>query len=253
MPTVQLSTILLAVLIILAVLIAVATVRYCWFLRRHKQDLEKTGVPDGRLEWMIHAARLAAQEEEQAIQQKIKDRDYLRSSSFGKVTEPLNHPFKLARVHTSRKSLQSDCSPSLNNNRLESYNALLQQPNPSKNVRRYTESAVSTTQSEPVETRGRSLSGIDIQVLDDDGITRLSPRIDDDASPTDGGLLKTNISWDASTTRSRTVSSRASSPGSSPHAVHGEAGQAKLEIPAENVNSGPSTDMQLSGSNLRAP
>jgi hypothetical protein len=213
MPTVQLSTILLVLVVILVVLIVSVTIRYFWFLRRYKQELERMGIPDGRLEWMVHAARLAAQEEEQMREQKVKDREYLRRSSFGKVTERSDRPFGLARVHTSRNITRGDRSSPRSKNAVRSGNSMPQHHGIFGRVRRHTQDPPTIEQMEQEEAHAKPLGGIDIRVLDDDGITQLEPQIDDDASHVEGVSLKPTISWKSSLTRSRSIDSNISSPG----------------------------------------
>jgi hypothetical protein len=211
MDTVQLSTILLVLVVILVVLILSVTIRYFWFLRRYKQELEKIGIPDGRLEWMVHVARLAAQEEEQTREQKVKDREYLRRSSFGKVTERSDRPCGLARVHTRRNITYGDKSSSRSKNVVRSGNSMPQHHGIFGRVRG--QDIPINKQIEQEEAHAKALGGIDIRVLDDDGITQIEPQIDDDASHVDGVSLKPAISWEYSLTRSRSIDSDISSPG----------------------------------------
>jgi hypothetical protein len=211
MDTVQLSTILLVLVVILVVLILSVTIRYFWFLRRYKQELEKIGIPDGRLEWMVHAARLAAQEEEQTREQKVKDREYLRRSSFGKVTERSDRPCGLARVHTRRNITYGDKSSSRSKNVVRPGNSMPQHHGIFGRVRG--QDVPINKQIEQEEAHAKALGGIDIRVLDDDGITQLEPQIDDDASHVEGESLKPAISWKSSLTRSRSIDSNISSPG----------------------------------------
>ncbi|KAF2831287.1 hypothetical protein CC86DRAFT_237425, partial [Ophiobolus disseminans] len=55
--TVELSIIFLVVLIILTLSTAWNSIRYAVFLRRNKTRLEELYLPDGRIEWMIHAVK----------------------------------------------------------------------------------------------------------------------------------------------------------------------------------------------------
>lgn len=107
--TVQLSIVFLVVLIVMTVLALWLTGRYFWFLRKHKKELKKMFIPDGKVEWMIHAAKTAAQGtvEELLRGKEAKDRDYLREAAFGNSTDVTvpNHPRGLARVYTSRSSV----------------------------------------------------------------------------------------------------------------------------------------------------
>jgi hypothetical protein len=92
--TVQLSTIVLITIVILTVLILWSTGRYLLFLRRYKDKL--SDVPDSKLEWMIHGAKIAARGETKDIREKaaeemvVKDRDYLRMASFGHSSSEVN-------------------------------------------------------------------------------------------------------------------------------------------------------------------
>lgn len=119
MDTVQLSVAFLAVVVILTALTLWITGRYFWFLKKHNSELEEVYVPDGRTEWMIHAAKASRDEEEGASQEeKLKDRDYLRTASFGyieassKSSDPggVRRP-SLARVYTTQNPVAS-ASPS---------------------------------------------------------------------------------------------------------------------------------------------
>ncbi|KAH7386374.1 hypothetical protein BKA64DRAFT_711602 [Cadophora sp. MPI-SDFR-AT-0126] len=106
--TVQLSSAFLAVVILLAVLIAWQATRYRFFLRKYKAEL---GVPDGKVDWMIHWAKVASNDADVNDRKKAKDRDYLRTAYFGIVNideESLNAMPKrpqIARVYTNRTSI----------------------------------------------------------------------------------------------------------------------------------------------------
>jgi hypothetical protein len=114
MDTVQVSTVVLVVLVLLALLEVWISVRYLWFIWRHKKQLSSMCIPDSRIEWMIHTAKLAAQgqEEEQEANGHAKaekeltreDRDYFRQASFGnEVESDLIYP-QLARVYTTSRT-----------------------------------------------------------------------------------------------------------------------------------------------------
>lgn len=105
----QLQSTHLAILIFLVLLELWLTIRYLWLLRRHKAGLQSRCVPDGKLEWMIHAAHLASQEFEEEAKnnekKSAKDRDYLRKALFGNVSDVSIRPLELARVHMGRGSV----------------------------------------------------------------------------------------------------------------------------------------------------
>ncbi|KAF2690726.1 hypothetical protein K458DRAFT_482927 [Lentithecium fluviatile CBS 122367] len=89
---------------------------------KYKQELEKLGVPDGRIDWMIHVAKLAvqnpkeeadfAQREQKDDQQQLKDRDYFGLASFGRSPDAGITTPQLARVYTSSRTSFSSASPS---------------------------------------------------------------------------------------------------------------------------------------------
>lgn len=83
--TVQVSLVFLTIVVILAFLSLLQTGRYFCFLERHKQRLEPVYVPDGKIEWMIHAAKTAAhtEAEEANEEKKASDRHYFREATFG--------------------------------------------------------------------------------------------------------------------------------------------------------------------------
>ncbi|KAH7077342.1 hypothetical protein FB567DRAFT_552865 [Paraphoma chrysanthemicola] len=102
--TVQLSTACLVFLLFLLLLDSWLSVRYAWFLRRNKQKLKKTFIPDGKTDWMLHCAKLAAHEaqtEQFQDNRGPKDRDYFRRASFGNVMDPELGIKGLARVYAS--------------------------------------------------------------------------------------------------------------------------------------------------------
>jgi hypothetical protein len=120
MDTVQVSIVFLAIIIISTALILWLSGRYFFFIRRHKSDLGKAFVPDGKIEWMLHAARVAAdavEEEHMNEGEKAKDRDYFQAATFGCSSSDVNNSDgeirrpSLARVHTRGNSM-SGASPS---------------------------------------------------------------------------------------------------------------------------------------------
>jgi len=104
---VQLSTTVLVILIILVLSEIWYSGRYFWFLQRHKQELESTFIPDGRMDWMIHVAKLAAEERGEFAESRDRDhgerpmqnRHYLESSSFGNIIGAESARPQLARVY----------------------------------------------------------------------------------------------------------------------------------------------------------
>ncbi|KAL5315353.1 hypothetical protein ACEPPN_016220 [Leptodophora sp. 'Broadleaf-Isolate-01'] len=117
METVQLSAIFLAFILALALVIILFSIRYFVFLKRHKLELEATFVPDGKMEWIVHSARMAASggdEESDGKGSKIKDRVYLQEATFGYFAMGETHQKgpdgetrrpSLARVHTRGNSV----------------------------------------------------------------------------------------------------------------------------------------------------
>ncbi|CZR62748.1 uncharacterized protein PAC_12645 [Phialocephala subalpina] len=119
MDTVQLSVVFLAVIIALTLLTIGQTGRYFCFLRRHKSRLSQVYIPDGKLEWMIHPARVSAFDAgEQTIKGKpAKDRDHFTKATFGYINTDLEKSDaglqrpSIARVYTGGASI-SGASPS---------------------------------------------------------------------------------------------------------------------------------------------
>ena len=115
LQTVELSVIFLVIVIILFILTFWNAGRYFIFMWRHKSKIDEMYVPDGKMGWMIHAAKSSAIGlEEQLIGVKQpKDRDHFRTAAFGlanlesnasdAVNAELRHP-SLARVYNSRGS-----------------------------------------------------------------------------------------------------------------------------------------------------
>lgn len=122
MDTVQISIGFLTAFILLTLMTVWSTFRYFIFRRRHKKELEELYIPDSKLEWMVHGAKVVEGEgEEFAIVPLRKDRDHLQVATFGRrgsVLEngepvgPLQTP-GLARIHlcethsTHRASLKN--------------------------------------------------------------------------------------------------------------------------------------------------
>ena len=109
--TVELSVVFLVATILLTLMILWSTGRYLFFLGRHKSKIEQMYVPDGKIEWMIHAAKSSDNGIEEALIEgtKFKDRDHFRAALFGQTTlatsdAGLKSP-GIARVHTNRSSI----------------------------------------------------------------------------------------------------------------------------------------------------
>lgn len=120
---VQLSVALLVAIIVLAVVTIWLGIRYFIFVRRHGSKLEEACIPDGKIEWMVHAARLSAlrSDEEMTKGKKPKDRDHFCSASFGygnlgmrrNSSSAILETTRFARVHTRGTSISiSDPPPS---------------------------------------------------------------------------------------------------------------------------------------------
>ncbi|KAI0114266.1 hypothetical protein F4776DRAFT_330743 [Hypoxylon sp. NC0597] len=120
---VQLSVALLVAIIVLAMVTIWLGIRYFIFVRRHGPKLEEACIPDGKIEWMVHAARLSAirSDEEMTKGKKPKDRDHFCSASFGygnlgmrrNSSSAILETTRFARVHTRGTSISiSDPPPS---------------------------------------------------------------------------------------------------------------------------------------------
>lgn len=106
--TVQVSTICLIFLLALTLLEAWLAVRYFWFLQKNKLRLERTCVPDGKVEWMLWYARQNEQNPptNPAPRNKPpKDRDYFRRASFGIAMDPRGGVGNLAHVSADQASI----------------------------------------------------------------------------------------------------------------------------------------------------
>ncbi|KAI0173734.1 hypothetical protein BJ166DRAFT_605284 [Pestalotiopsis sp. NC0098] len=88
--TVELSIAFLVVVLLLAVLTTCVTIRYSLFMRKHKIKIEEICVPDGKLDWIVHAAKISEQEPNSkgptGAHKKHMNREYLQNSVFGQVT-----------------------------------------------------------------------------------------------------------------------------------------------------------------------
>jgi hypothetical protein len=113
--TVQLSVVFLVILISLTLLTLWQSGRYFIFLRRHKSKLGEIYIPDGKLEWMIHGAKLCEISPKESIDsKKAKDRDHFQTAFFGNsnFSDPESpdagcRPPGLARIYSGRGSISS--------------------------------------------------------------------------------------------------------------------------------------------------
>ncbi|KAF8861029.1 hypothetical protein BDZ45DRAFT_576857, partial [Acephala macrosclerotiorum] len=112
MDTVQISTVFVSLVIFLTCLILYLIGRYFCFLHQNKLKLKEVYIPDGKMEWMIHTAKVSAQDSgEQVVEGKrAKDRDHFRTATFGYIDTPLEgvdtglrRP-SLARVYSAKTS-----------------------------------------------------------------------------------------------------------------------------------------------------
>ncbi|KAH8592552.1 hypothetical protein B0O99DRAFT_689695 [Bisporella sp. PMI_857] len=118
--TVQLSIMFLVTLIILTSLTLWQSGRYFLFLRRHKAKLREISVPDGKLEWMIHGAKICQNGTKELIDGKqAKDRDHFQEAIFGYsnvsklvTSDARCRPPALARIYSKRGSI-SGASPAV--------------------------------------------------------------------------------------------------------------------------------------------
>jgi len=115
--TVELSVIFLVILIILTLLTAWNSIQYAIFLRRNKSQLEELYLPDGRIEWMIHAVKTSeiGIDLERQAESKRKDSEHFCTAVIGADIRPGMAPFdagvrvpRLARVQSCRGSSMSD-------------------------------------------------------------------------------------------------------------------------------------------------
>jgi hypothetical protein len=115
LDTVELSAIFLAMLLLLALLSGWSSLQYAWFLRRNKLQLKDLYVPDGKMEWMIHAVKCS---ENGYDLERGKDSDHFCTATFGLpsadlsiVDQTVGMP-RLARVRSGRSSISgSDVEP----------------------------------------------------------------------------------------------------------------------------------------------
>lgn len=113
METVQISTPVLAILILLTLLEISVSCHYLYFLRKYNKELERLCVPDSRIDWMVRAARLAAHGGEEGHQpatigtasdSALRDRDYFAQAAIGGPVEKGLAHSKSARVYASGRS-----------------------------------------------------------------------------------------------------------------------------------------------------
>ncbi|KAM0807546.1 hypothetical protein AB5N19_07886 [Seiridium cardinale] len=113
LQTVELSLVFLVAFLTLSGLTAWTSIRYAFFLRRHKETLERIYVPDGKIEWMIHAAKssdVGIDLEVAAGRDVREDSDHFCNATFGPFqpdVSPSNTQLQIprfARVKTCRGS-----------------------------------------------------------------------------------------------------------------------------------------------------
>jgi hypothetical protein len=100
--TVELSTAFLVVVLLFVIFIIVASIRYIIFYNRNKAILEELFVPDGAIDWMLHAAKSAHSSIDEGLStpaKNIKDRIHFQTATLG--SHPSNTPAcRLARVQS---------------------------------------------------------------------------------------------------------------------------------------------------------
>jgi hypothetical protein len=115
--TVELSVVFLVILIILTLMTAWSSIRYAIFLKRNKTQLEELYLPDGRIEWMIHAVKTseAGIDLESSTNWKRKDSEHFCTAVIGANLRPGETSFdvgiqvpRLARVQSCRSSSMSE-------------------------------------------------------------------------------------------------------------------------------------------------
>lgn len=88
--TVELSIVFLVVITLLFIITMWTAIRYRLFCRHHKVDIEELCIPDGKVDWIIHAAKTSDQgltsEHPQNEKKRHNDREYLRNATFGRVS-----------------------------------------------------------------------------------------------------------------------------------------------------------------------
>jgi hypothetical protein len=83
------------VVLLLVLFTAAGSIRYIWLYHRNKDTLEALFVPEGTIDWMLHAAKAAHNN----IEVGVKDRVHFQKATFGK--QPSSTPIcRLAGVHS---------------------------------------------------------------------------------------------------------------------------------------------------------
>ncbi|KAH8585359.1 hypothetical protein B0O99DRAFT_559719 [Bisporella sp. PMI_857] len=124
METVQLSIVFLAIIILSSTLVIGLSIRYFVFLGRHKSKLSEMFVPDGKMEWMVYAAKASAAASDAEVEitegETTKNGAYFHAATFGysdlKPDGPvgnIRYP-SLARVHTRKCSISGPLSRTKN-------------------------------------------------------------------------------------------------------------------------------------------
>lgn len=122
--TVELSLVFLAALVLLTVLTAWTSIGYAIFLRRHNAKIKELYVPDGKIEWMIHAVKCSEPGSDPEANRQgspgRKDSDHFSSAIFGPMPLDSDAPVdgtpqvpRLARVQTGHGSRSPSCRASV--------------------------------------------------------------------------------------------------------------------------------------------
>lgn len=107
LPTVELSSIFLAFMLLFAILIVVGTIRYTFFYYKHKKRLDELFVPDAKLDWMVHISKATDGLTEEEL--GLPNREHFQSAIFRRHELALDiafrrpgrvHSMALPRVHT---------------------------------------------------------------------------------------------------------------------------------------------------------
>jgi hypothetical protein len=104
--TVELSTIFLAILLLLFILTTAGSIRYIVFYFRHKSTLALLYVPDGKLEWMIHAVKNSNDIRPDELQ--FPDRAHFQTATFGRQSSGTQGR-QIARVQSRLSMSQTKC------------------------------------------------------------------------------------------------------------------------------------------------
>ncbi|ETS74960.1 hypothetical protein PFICI_13444 [Pestalotiopsis fici W106-1] len=118
--TVELSLPFLVVAVLLAVLTMWAAIRYQLFVRQHKTKIKEISVPDGKVDWIIHAAKISHHNSGNlsSKEKRHNDLEYLQNAMFGRriaansaLSQIEPEDSKFARVLQSPRILVAAISP----------------------------------------------------------------------------------------------------------------------------------------------